>query len=584
MVNPLPEPRRILVLNVNRMGDQLQALPFYWALKKRYPEAWLEVFVDRVGEKDQVARWLTPPVDEFIPLDLGRLRPVEGRNPPILEGSRYFRDLAAEIRGRGADLMINLSHGKFSALLMHFLRSPHTRVVGHVMAGGRHRMFRGDWFTYLFTMVAARRLNRFHIVDLYVRGCGLRAPDPLPPLPLAAADREWAEAFLTARGVGLGESIVAIQPGASEYRKRWEADAFARTLRLLHERHGVRGLVLGSPGERDLWDRMAGLLPPGTLDGVGTTLDQAKALLARAKLLITNDTGPMHVAAGVGTPFLAISLGSVYFPETFGYGVGHGILQSDLPCSPCTENLQCNDTVCHGLVQPEHAAEAAAHLLGLGPAPCQTDGAFYLRTARDRDGFLTARPVVPVRPSAEGCVALALREMWKVAFDFKEVEAAWADLKDEILLWYGSEALTDLSLQPALDGLHDLATLCQSALECARRLEVAVFQGERGRSEADMEAERLIEMDQTLLNRGYRTPSLQPLLRQYRFERERLAGGTPLDWAQLSQIHVGSLERRGQILADMLSRLETKLRLPARSIPRVSREGDVEDTVACARV
>lgn len=548
---------KILVLNVNRMGDQLQALPFYWALKRSHPDARLSVFVDRVSDKDQVVRWLTPPVDEFIPLDLDRLKPSEGFEPPIIEGQRYLRELAAEMRSREIDLLINLSHGRFSALLMNFFSTPKTRVLGHVLSRNRQRLFRGDWLTYLFTMVATRRLNRFHLVDLYIRGCGLPPLDGLPGIPIGEEDRQWLHEFLTKQGVGPNEPLIAVQPGASEYRKRWEADQFARSIRLMKERNGLRAIVLGSEKERPLWDAMRPLLPDGTLDGFGTTLDQAKAVLGRASLLITNDTGPMHVAATLGTPCVIISVGSVYYPETFGYSPDNIILQANLPCAPCTENVTCNNTLCHAQITPEDVVTAAESLLKLQPdrSPLFNGQCTFYRSRTDRDGMLMCEPMRPLAPSREGLIALAYREIWKTALDFKNVDLAWADLKNSIDVWYGWDTLTEQLFRSDLQDIESLAGNCRDAQTTARELEVALFQGDAGRTTAKSCIEKLARGDQTVVDLGYRNPMLQPLLRQYRFERERLNDGTALDWAQLSQVHLGSLERRAQILGLFLERI-----------------------------
>ncbi|MBI2061731.1 MAG: glycosyltransferase family 9 protein [Nitrospirae bacterium] len=550
-------PNKILILNLNRMGDQLQALPFYWAVKQNYPESHLSVFVDGKGEKGEVVRWLSPPVDEFVPLDLNRLRPPSGSEPPIAEGSKYFKELAAEMRSRSFDLIVNLSHGKFSGLLMSFFQTPTTRTLGHVIVEGQRRVFQGDWLTYLFTMVATRRLNRFHIVDLYIRGCGLGPPEDLPPLVVPEPDRAWADAFLRSHGFQTGHKLVAVQPGASEYRKRWEPEQFAEALALLACRPGLDFLVLGAPSERDLWEKMKPRLPAGTMDGIGTTLEQARALLARSSLLITNDTGPMHLASSLGVPCVVISLGSVYYPETFGYGPGHLILQPNIPCAPCSENLPCSDTVCHRYIHPEDVATGAELLLGLSPTrdPIYNGHCTFFRSGRDADGMLFCTPLRRMEQSRDGLMSLAYREMWKVSLDFKDVEAGWRDLKESVDVWYGWNTLAGEISPPLPNDLLRILDWSRAAQQTARELEFSLFQDGADTGGTEAALKQLVEWDQRIVEEGYRNPLLQPLLRQYRFERERIYGGTAVDWAQMSQIHLGTLERRCQTLQLYLDRL-----------------------------
>jgi hypothetical protein len=100
-----------------------------------------------------------------------------------------------------------------------------------------------------------------------------------------------------------------------------------------------------------------------------TTVSELAALLARCQVLVTNDTGPMHVAAAVGTRVVDISTGPVFVHETGPYGDGHFVIESRLDCFPCVAGSECCHIACRDDITPEDVAALTAHAVGLGPMP-----------------------------------------------------------------------------------------------------------------------------------------------------------------------------------------------------------------------
>lgn len=160
-------------------------------------------------------------------------------------------------------------------------------------------------------------------------------------LHLSEAERERAAAWLAAKGLA-GAPVVALCPGAALDYKRWPVERFAALARELAAA-GCGVLVVGAPGEMDLYKRIA-QDAPGTAPALGLGLRHAAALLAKARLLITNDTGPMHLAMAVGTRVLALFGPSS--PAAVGpREPGHKVLQVALNCEPCRTKA-CHDPVC----------------------------------------------------------------------------------------------------------------------------------------------------------------------------------------------------------------------------------------------
>ncbi len=128
---------------------------------------------------------------------------------------------------------------------------------------------------------------------------------------------------------------VALQPGATYGpAKRWAAGRFAAVARELSDA-GSSVAILGGPADREAVEAVLAESPPGVIDLAGrTTIGTLAAVLARSDLLVTNDTGPMHLGAAVGTLVLAI-FGSTDPGWTAPWGKGHIVMRHPVECSPC---------------------------------------------------------------------------------------------------------------------------------------------------------------------------------------------------------------------------------------------------------
>jgi lipopolysaccharide heptosyltransferase II len=129
---------------------------------------------------------------------------------------------------------------------------------------------------------------------------------------------------------------IALQPGARWRNKRWPAEHFAALVGALAPAQAeLRFVILGDAGDRPLGELIAAAVPDRCLNLCGeTTLLEMVEWMRRCELLITNDTGPMHAAAALGRPLLAL-FGPTEPRRTGPYGQLHRVLRLDLPCSPC---------------------------------------------------------------------------------------------------------------------------------------------------------------------------------------------------------------------------------------------------------
>lgn len=315
------------------------------------------------------------------------------------------------------DLLVNLTHSDLAGFLCALI--PHRTLSGGLIAPDRTRVVVGPWLTYFWASQTARAWGCFNLVDVQCYAAGV-APDGRG-LEMAVPDsaHEWAREWLAARGLG-SRPLVAVQLGASEERKRWPAPKVAEALNRIPE-DAADFVLVGTRGEAVLAEQArARLTRPATVAMGETSVGQLAGLLARCDLLLTNDTGTMHVATAMGTRIVDLSTGNVFVHETAPYGEGHFVLEPRTPCFPCTAGSTCHHFQCREAFTPEEVAALVRHALGQGPMPEPADGTIL--TGRFvRGGRMLYRPLWPAHAAA------AERRRQASAIVWSETLAAPAD-------------------------------------------------------------------------------------------------------------------------------------------------------------
>jgi ADP-heptose:LPS heptosyltransferase len=273
-----------------------------------------------------------------------------GAPRPALSG---LRKLAAELRARRYDVVLDFHSGLKSALLARASATPIR--VGY----GRGVAREGSWRLYTHTVdLPSGRISRFERNAALVRFLGGEVPARVPPLALDPAVERELDAFPAGR--------FAIHPGtsASTSYKRWDAARFAEVARRLHERSGRASVVTAGPvpGEREAAEEVAAraggaaVLAPPT-----PTVHHVLALYRRAALYIGGDSGPMHLASLAGLPVVALfgptdPVENAPFP-----GLPSRVLVHDVGCNPCREG--CPGRPCMRAIGVDEVVAAALDLV-----------------------------------------------------------------------------------------------------------------------------------------------------------------------------------------------------------------------------
>jgi ADP-heptose:LPS heptosyltransferase len=379
----------VLVLNLTRLGDLLQSQPVIAGLKAGGCRVGLLCLDNFAG-----AAALMAGVDELFQLPGGRLlaRLADG-DGGWKRALAEQRALLVDIRARFApDVVVNLTPSEPARLLA--MQCGAAEVRGFALDREGFNADSGLWAAFLQLAAQARGASPFNVVDIFRRIAGLTgAPDLDGNFGLRRPD-EAVLADMRARILARfpappPNGLVALQLGASEDRRRWPVAHFAHLARLLWAA-GYGPVLVGTDAERPLGARFCELSGVPAADFMGeTSLPELAAALANCRLLATNDTGTMHLAAGLGVPCLAFFMATAQPWDTGPYLPGCLCLESDLLCHPCAFGADCpRNLECRSHVKAEDAAELALAVLnGRDPADVPTGGARVWRT-RIGDGGL----------------------------------------------------------------------------------------------------------------------------------------------------------------------------------------------------
>ncbi|MEP6934262.1 MAG: glycosyltransferase family 9 protein, partial [Nitrospirota bacterium] len=380
--------KQALIINVTRMGDLIQTGPLLCRLREEWPDVAIDLVVDRSFAP--TAALLTG-IRQVISCDFTRLLDdCRTQSKSLVTLMQEMTAWASPLRDARYDRIVNLTFNRQTGLLASYIGAPDLRGITAGPDGSP--IVQNPWLSYFTDLHRHRRFNRFNLVDLYAMGGS--GPGTFSPLSVTvpADGRAWADVFLRSQNRTVRQWI-AVQVGASDVMKAWRPGYFGRTLAALSRHTGVGFVLIGTAAEAESIEqakttyRASGGTAP-LLDASGrTTLHQLVGLLSRCQLLLTNDTGPMHIAVGVGTAVIDLSVGHVDHHETGPYGQGHWVIQPDLACSPCGFDQICAHQACKDRLIPEEVANLCRHALGLGPFPSWSTGLRVYQSGSDVDGL-----------------------------------------------------------------------------------------------------------------------------------------------------------------------------------------------------
>jgi predicted lipopolysaccharide heptosyltransferase III len=304
-------PARILVVKLRYVGDVLLATPVLSRLREGFPKAHLAMMVN--PGTDGVVRG-HPALDDVLVVERG--------NP-----ARQWR-FARELRARRYDLVIDLTDSDRSAVLSWLTGAP-------VRLGYNSE---DRWRGRLYSRIVEADRFGMHQVRYHLKATealGLTGP-PLPPaLVISPKARSAADRLLKEAGIDASRPLVCLHPGARWWFKSWPGERFAALADRVQTETSAQALFLGGEQERIAAGRIAQSMQTPFRSLVARTgLQELGAVLERAALMVSNDNGPMHMAAALRVP--VIGLFGPSDPTVWGpWGDGHRTFYKGLDCRAC---------------------------------------------------------------------------------------------------------------------------------------------------------------------------------------------------------------------------------------------------------
>ncbi len=316
---------RILLTRLKYIGDIVLTTPLIHTLRDRFPNAYIAYLGDRNGVSllEQ-----NPYLDEIFSIDFSR-------NAALQQLQLFYR-----LNRKHFDLVVDLFCNPRSALLSYATQAP-VRVGGDLPG-------RGKLYTVRITDDGVpKSAVEFHYQSL--RAVGIEPKYFAPEIFLTEDEKKESRRYLEWQGIDFSKPLVALHPGGTWPAKLWPAERFADLAdNLIAKKHAQIVLTKGAR-DGEATGKVESAVVGRVLSLPVLPLRQLAAILSLCTAYVANDSGPMHIAAAVGTPTIGLfgpGEENIWFPYTPAFPGGsskHIALRKDVPCHPCHLNV-CNRT------------------------------------------------------------------------------------------------------------------------------------------------------------------------------------------------------------------------------------------------
>jgi len=310
---------KILLIRLSSLGDIVLTTPAIRAVRAHFPDAYIAMLVAK--QSAEILRE-NPHLDEIITFD--RLAKDKDTGE-MLRMSRLLRE-------RKFTIAIDFQRKFRTEMLMYF-------------SGAAERIGKGRFCTVRVPEQGSKHATT-HYFDL-LHAAGIPAEDQRLELFLAESEQLDVAQRFDAAGVNDGQLKVGFFPGAGWKLREWMPERFAAIGDRLVENFNANVLIFGGPKEAELVQTVANLMNARAIPFAGNLqVRELAACLEKCDLFLTNDTGPMHIAAAVGTPTVSL-FGPGNHIRFQPLGALHQTIRHAVPCSPCKQFTdKCKDNIC----------------------------------------------------------------------------------------------------------------------------------------------------------------------------------------------------------------------------------------------
>lgn len=290
---------KIAIVKLSSLGDVVHALPVAHALRRQFPQAHVTWIVEA---RELAILTGHPDLDAVVPVDTRLWRRLIWRPAGAVEVGGKLSRLTERIRRARFDVAIDLQGLIKSGLLTAYTGAP-------LRIGFAFRHCREPLNAVFTTRRVTPPPEAVHIVEQYLSllaPLGVKRAAPVFHVPSESEAERRIEEFLAEQGVKPRDRLVALNPGAGRPSKRWPVERFARVAERLTVEAGARVLLLWGPDEEAMARSIAAGMTSRPILAPPTTIPALSALLRRSALMVASDTGPLHLAAALGTPSIGL--------------------------------------------------------------------------------------------------------------------------------------------------------------------------------------------------------------------------------------------------------------------------------------
>jgi lipopolysaccharide heptosyltransferase I len=313
-------PRKLLIIKPSSLGDVVHSLPFLNVVRECFPRAEIHWVIAK-GLEGLLENH--PMVQKLWVINKDQWKKIARLQGTVSE----FRNLLIALRGESYDIAVDLQGLLRSGILTAATRAPVRLGFSEAREGSR--------LFYTHRITGGREV---HAVDRYLKiasALGCDTGTITFALPLVTESQEIRQLKQE-----LGDYVV-LAPGARWKTKQWPAERFGRLASML----SIRSIIIGSEDDESLAKEAVSHSEGKAVSMAGNTdIKEMISLIRKARFMVTNDSGPMHIAAACGVPVVAL-FGPTSPARTGPYGSGHIVIKADTPCAPCYKK-KCKDIRC----------------------------------------------------------------------------------------------------------------------------------------------------------------------------------------------------------------------------------------------
>jgi ADP-heptose:LPS heptosyltransferase len=519
----------------------LQATPTIAGIKMENPDCHITVLVEK--QFAEVCK-VIPNIDEIVGIDLNFVvRSISREKDGIIDAYEYMTEMVASLRGKNFDYCLNMSSSGYTAMLLNLIGIK--RNGGWTSDEEGYRVIESDWARLFATSVfhQNRQYNSLNLVDVFRASADVDIHPRNLLITVEQSSLDYCETLIhEARFTNTGP-LIAIQAGASQGKRQWNPKQFVTLITNLIEKHNARVVLTGAAKEKHIIDPIVeGCASRNVVSVAGkTSVPQLAAMLKMSDVLVTGDTGPMHISVAVGTPVVSMFLASAYGFETGPYSEGNLVLQPVIGCGPCNPNKPCSKPDCHDMISPELVAHLAilrarGDVLEVASHLADPRGVVVYRSTFDEFGFIDLVPIngQPQDPCARH--RTAYRKLWLDDLGGFAVQHA-PKANGLSVVDHGLEGLSQIG---------ECASYGQKLMDTLVRL---VKDSRTTAGQLKSSNEEIAELDRRIEELGFNYGHFGALTRMFIFSKENLQGSDAVELASQMKSIYGDLGRRCQKFA-----------------------------------